>query len=98
MAKREHQEKGSYNLKNIIWKFCAQHEQYIQTAASILTDQIIKKPNSLFTLATGQSPKDVYTRWVQEIKEQKINTEQMIIHKLVVRPISYDRRIGNMTF
>ncbi|MCF7944395.1 MAG: 6-phosphogluconolactonase [Spirochaetia bacterium] len=69
-------------MKNIIWKFCAQHEQYIQTAASILTEQIIKKPNSLFTLATGQSPKDVYTRWVQEIKEQKINTEQMIIHKL----------------
>lgn len=55
---------------------------FIDVAVDYLNTNIGKGRRSLFTLATGQSPLEVYQRWTQQVIEQGIATDLLEIHQL----------------
>lgn len=55
---------------------------FIDVAVDYLSTRIGQKKRSLFTLATGQSPLEVYQRWTQKVIEQRISTDLLEIHQL----------------
>ncbi len=58
------------------------YEEMSRIAAGILIKQVIEKPNSLITLATGSTPTGMYRHWISQLKKEKIVTSQLRFHKL----------------
>lgn len=58
------------------------YETMSKKACNMLIDFLIQKPDALFCIATGNSPKETYNLFVKEVKERNINTSKMRIIKL----------------
>ena len=69
-------------MKNGRWIQCDSHEIFIDVAVGFLVNILKHKPETLFTLATGHSPSDVYARWADAIKHEQIDTSRMRVHQL----------------
>lgn len=57
-------------------------EEVDQFAADLIIDQIAKKPNSVFTLPTGSTPKDVYGRLVEAYRAGAASFSDLTIFNL----------------
>lgn len=58
------------------------YETMSKKACSILIDCLVQKPDSLFCIATGNSPTGSYQLFVKEVKKRGIDTSKMRIIKL----------------
>ena len=59
-------------IDGIIFIEAVNYEDLSRIAAEILIKQVLDKPNSLITLATGSTPTGMYKQWVSILKRDKI--------------------------
>ena len=58
------------------------YEELSRISAEVMVECIRKKPNSLFCIATGNSPSRAYEIFVDTVNKEHINVEQLRILKL----------------
>lgn len=58
------------------------YQSMSQKAAEILVNCLKSKPDALFCIATGSSPTETYRLFVEQIKQERLDTSQMRIIKL----------------